>query len=532
MTELFSGPFRILTGMVPSWRPWLISLLSFVFFLALSPQLPAVAVTEAASRLESESRTIDLPSIALPEGGSPFQTFFPKVLAAGATSTDLAITQSDAPEPVTAGTQLTFTITVTNATSTPAKKVIVVDTLDPNVDFNNSSECELTVPPTDPVTLTCDLGTIPGGQNKIFDVTVDVPPDVADGTTLTNNVVVSSDGIEQTPSDNEADETTQVVTEADLAVDISELDPPAIAGEPLTYRVTVDNLGPSDSQDVELVNTFTLPAGVSLAALPGGCSESVPDIVTCSLGTVDAGASAQVELTLALGPDAAKNDTISLISAASSLLPTPDPTPGNDDDNIDTTITTEADLVVTVSDDLDPVAAGTSFTYSVQVKNLGPSDSQDIEVVNTLALPAGAVIASVPSGCVQGPSNVLTCDVGVLGVNATADIAIDVSLDASLPAGESVSNNAVALSAQTADPTPGDNDVTESTLVKADSDLSIEITESADPVNVGSQLEYEVTVNNGGPSDAQNVEVTNALTLPTDVTVSSTSGCSNDPNGA
>ncbi|MCH7653712.1 MAG: DUF11 domain-containing protein, partial [Chloroflexi bacterium] len=525
MTELFSGPFRILTGMVPSWRPWLISLLSFVFFLALSPQLPAVAVTEAASRLESVSPAIDLPSIALPEGGSTFGATVPKFLAATSTPIELTIGQTDSADPVMAGDQLTFTITVTNATSTPAKKVIVVDTLDSNVTFV-TSDGNCTEGPIG--TLTCDLGTVP--MERIFDVTVDVPADVADGTTLANHVEVSGEGIEQTPGDNTHIENTQVVAEADLSVVIFELDPPAIAGEPLTYRVTVNNAGPSEAQAVELVNSFTLPTGVDFQlSLPSGCSESA-DVVTCDLGTIAAGGQVQKEITLTLDPAAAKGDGISIISVVSST--TGDPESSNNTDSEDTEITTEADLSVAVTELDPPAIAGEPWTYTVTVNNAGPSDSQDVELENTFSLPAGVDFAlPLPSGCSE-IADVVTCVLGTVAAGAEVQKELTLDLDPATVDGVSVTIDSTVSSVPTQDPNSGNDSDIVVTEVDTDSDLSIEVTDSPDPVTVGSQLVYTVTVQNGGPSDAQNVQVTNLLTLPAEVDVNSTNGCNNDPDGS
>jgi uncharacterized repeat protein (TIGR01451 family) len=60
-------------------------------------------------------------------------------------------------------------------------------------------------------------------------------------------------------------------------------------------------------------------------------------------------------------------------------------------------------------------------------------------------------------------------------------------------------------------------------------DLTITKTGSPDPVVVDQNITYTITVNNAGPSDAQDVVVTD--TLPSGVTFVSTSGCAGDPNG-
>jgi uncharacterized repeat protein (TIGR01451 family) len=65
--------------------------------------------------------------------------------------------------------------------------------------------------------------------------------------------------------------------------------------------------------------------------------------------------------------------------------------------------------------------------------------------------------------------------------------------------------------------------------VTAEADLSVTKTTNKETVAGGDTLVYTVTVNNAGPSDAQNVVVND--TLPPGVTFVSTSGCAEDPNG-
>src|SRR3989441_1136658 len=66
------------------------------------------------------------------------------------------------------------------------------------------------------------------------------------------------------------------------------------------------------------------------------------------------------------------------------------------------------------------------------------------------------------------------------------------------------------------------NEPNETSVVIAQADLSITKTDNPDPVNAGATLTYTVTVTNGGPSTAANVQVTD--NLPAGVTLQSASG--------
>src|SRR5207237_7364968 len=57
-----------------------------------------------------------------------------------ATSADLSVTKTDAPDPVTAGTNLTYTITVSNAGSSDAQGVSLTDAVPAGTTFVSASQ--------------------------------------------------------------------------------------------------------------------------------------------------------------------------------------------------------------------------------------------------------------------------------------------------------------------------------------------------------------------------------------------------------
>ncbi|MCB1810171.1 MAG: DUF11 domain-containing protein [Candidatus Competibacteraceae bacterium] len=111
----------------------------------------------------------------------------------------------------------------------------------------------------------------------------------------------------------------------------------------------------------------------------------------------------------------------------------------------------------------------------------------------------------------------------------TAEFTVPTALDdateyyVSIPAGAITDSNGNAFAGFT------DNATWSFTTRSFAADLSISKTDSADPVLAGSTLIYTLTVNNAGPDTAENVVVTD--NLPTGVTLVSTSGCAEDPNG-
>jgi uncharacterized repeat protein (TIGR01451 family) len=83
-------------------------------------------------------------------------------VAQSATSADLSVTKSDSPDPVGAGSALTYTIVVSNAGPDPASAVMVIDSLPKAVTFVSADASQGSCKNISQTT-TCDLGTIAAG---------------------------------------------------------------------------------------------------------------------------------------------------------------------------------------------------------------------------------------------------------------------------------------------------------------------------------------------------------------------------------
>jgi len=121
-----------------------------------------------------------------------------------------------------------------------------------------------------------------------------------------------------------------VVDQADLSISKVDSPDPVVAGNILTYTVTVFNAGPNTAQTV--VVTDTLPAGVVFLST-AGCAEDPGGVPNCTLGSIPAGGSAQYTISVAVNPQ-----TLGVISNSVSVAAATQDPEGNNNAVSETTI--------------------------------------------------------------------------------------------------------------------------------------------------------------------------------------------------
>jgi uncharacterized repeat protein (TIGR01451 family) len=166
-----------------------------------------------------------------------------------------------------------------------------------------------------------------------------------------------------------------------------------------------------------------------------------------------------------------------------------------------------ADLAISKSDSPDPVTVGNNVTYTITVTNNGPATATGVNVSDML--PAGETFVSVtPSqGSCTGTSTI-SCALGSLANGGSATVTLVVT-----PTQTGGISNTASVAANELDPNLNDNSATQVTTVNAvpSADLSVTKSDSPDPVTVGNNLTYTITVTNKGPSTATGVTLTDPL---------------------
>jgi CSLREA domain-containing protein/uncharacterized repeat protein (TIGR01451 family) len=387
-------------------------------------------------------------------------------------------TDSADPDPIIAGTDLTYTIRFTNHGPSDAQSVTLTDSL-PNEllgeRFCTGDGCSVTG--TSPAwTGATNLGKVPAGAERVVVITTQVNPSTPEGTVLHNEATVASTTTDPGPRANTATQDTNVITKADPKVLKSD-DDPVIAGNQVTYTIEVTNDGPSDAQAMQV--TDTLPSTLTNASY---CTGSNCQTFTqawsgsVALGVIPAGGKQFVRIRATVPPNTPPSPpTIDNTASASSS--TFDPDLSNNADTEPTTVITRADLSITKGGPIGEripgyAQVGDRLTYTLTAGNAGPSYAQSVTVADNLPSKLGDVRYCVGTGCaVSGSSPAWTgsINIGAIEVGGSREVKVGGIANslagspfsfAAEPTGNfgpAITNPSGSVSSPTQDPSPSNN---------------------------------------------------------------------------
>jgi uncharacterized protein len=198
---------------------------------------------------------------------------------------DLAITKTDAPDPVLAGNNLTYTIVVTN-TGAMTSFIDVSDTLPAGTTFQSltTSDFSCTTPAVGASgSILCQRPSMASpSDSRMLTLVVNVDPSTPKNTVISNTAAVKpthcTPPCDSDPNNDMSTADTTVDTAADLSMLKTAKPDPVPAGNLIGYTLTVTNNGPSTAQDVMI--TDTIPAGTTFdSAIPssGSCVTPPPN---------------------------------------------------------------------------------------------------------------------------------------------------------------------------------------------------------------------------------------------------------------
>lgn len=428
-------------------------------------------------------------------------------------TTDLRITQIDQTDPLNAGEQQVYTLTVFNDGPNDATGVVVTDTLPTGVTFlsgdveGNPAAVGYDVGTN---TVTATVGALANGATAEITLTVELASDFEGPLTNTASVAAVPN-TDPDPSNNTTDEETAVNRVVDLAIGKIAVGD-AVAGGTFSYTVEVTNSGPGDARGVTVSDTLvselafvSLDAGTSGATVTENGQE-----LTFDLGTLPAGQTASFSFDVSLASSAGEtvNNAVTVATADTDSDAT------NDLDDVTVNVQREVDLMIEKSVDLTTAVPGADqLVYTITVSHAAGSLSDAIDVVVTDVLPAGlsGQLIDAPTADAtdfDSATRTATVSFGALSVGESRSFTITADIAAELT-GE-LANPASVVSSVT-DENPADNDDDATTTLTPEFDVAVTKLVDDETPGPGATVTYGIEVTNSGPSVATGVSVTDVV---------------------
>ncbi|HKS22402.1 MAG TPA: C25 family cysteine peptidase, partial [Thermoanaerobaculia bacterium] len=387
---------------------------------------------------------------------------------------DMAVTIAQSTSLPTAGSNITYTQTVSNLGSSTAVNPTYSFTIPPNTTFQSMGAppagWTCIVPPVNGTgTITCSAASLAAGASPAWpSVVVKVNAGTAAGTTITATPSVASSTQDPYTPNNTASVTSTVVAAgtADVAVTIASSPDPLSPGEFYNYTVVAKNNGNSAAANVAV--SIPLPAGTNFRTLtpPAGWSCTTPAVgaggtINCTIASLAVGASATFTPQVQVNTTTASGTTLNITTTITTT--TAQTITSNDTASTSNLVTarTNADVAIVKTDSPDPVGDGQLITYRLAVTNNGPAIATNVTINEPL--PAGVLyISSNPSiGSCAGTSTI-NCALGTLPVGNTQYVNIVVQAN-----GTGVVTNTATASRTETDPVASNNSSTANTTVLA-----------------------------------------------------------------
>ncbi len=462
-----------------------------------------------------------------------------------ATDTDTIITRADLrlvksvvdPPGLVAGTSSTYNLAITNlgpstSRATLAQPIVVRDSLPATVSYVSATDIAATP------TFTCSHDNAPTGgivtctrtTDMLLNATSNIRIVVAVPSGLTGNLtntgtVTPQITTDPTPGNNTSTITSPIVERADLGITKTALGP-NVPGEPTTYRLRVTNNGPGDAT-VRIQDT--LPPGLTFRSSSNvsgnwNCvASTVPDPVPgfrCDLVgklTFTTPTPNFVEVDVLV--DTAASVTGTVINTATVSTTAQDTNPNNNTATAPLTFIGVADVALTKSSSGTAVPGG-PITWTINVANLGPSDSQGPVRVED-SLPAG-IIGPVTAGgagwsCSTDVALKVTCmKAAALAAGANSNITLTAVIDPTSGGPNSIVNSATVFPTSLESNNPSDPKTANNT----DSDVvtlsqpAVTLTKAVSNATPqpGDVFTYTMTLTNAvGAAPAYNMKVSDVV---------------------
>jgi uncharacterized repeat protein (TIGR01451 family) len=323
---------------------------------------------------------------------------------------DLRIVKSATPSQVTAGENITYTLTLINLGPMAAQNVVLTDAVPLNTTFLSARVASgtgwtQTLPAVGATgNVVFSKASVAVNETTTFEIVVktNVIPGALT-TSIVNTATVISPTRDPNLSDNTSSTTTPVAQpqSADLRITKTVAPVQFTAGGDLTYTLTSTNLGPTTAQNVRLNDP--LPANTTFvsAQAPAGWTSTLPPVggtgsVIFRKASVAVAETATFQIVVRVNVSAAGVSIPLITNTATVESSTTDPLLSNNTATAFSTLSQpppSADLSITKSAPPGVIFVGEPVSYRLTVRNAGPSVAQNVTAQDVL--PAGTRFVSV-----------------------------------------------------------------------------------------------------------------------------------------
>ncbi len=412
------------------------------------------------------------------------------------------ITKADTPDPVNINAFLTYIINVTNNGDDTALNVTVMDAFPHGVNFSLGQPSPVIRNDT------FSLSNMIPNQSILVNLTVNVTGNFANASVINNTANATfTDAFNTSITNTSAVQQTTVrgypnlaVTKADAGFD------PVTRFTQFNYTVRINNTGNDTALNVTLTETY--PQGVIFVASQPAASVGNN---TWALGNLSPGSTFLVNITLnytgSLANGTVINNTVNttFVNSQGLAVNSNHSQVNNSVGALENTTTRGLpNQSVIKSDSADPVTRFTQFNYTVRINNTGDDTAVNVTLVETY--PEGvAFVTAVPA--VNVGNNTWT--LGNLSPGGVFQVNITLEYNGSL-ANATVINNSVnvtLVNVQGSSVFTNSTIATQNTTTRGRPLLSMNKTDSSDPVARGGNVNYTITISNAGDDTALNVSV-------------------------
>jgi uncharacterized repeat protein (TIGR01451 family) len=477
--------------------------------LAAGGTYPSITVT--ANVLQTAPSTVTNTAIVGGGGEVNLANDTATNVAAVVSSADLSVTNAASPDPVAAGSNITYTQVITNNGPSAADNATLVEVVPANttlVSMVAPAGWTCTTPGVGGTgNVVCTTLTMAGSTAATFSMVVKVNAATANGTVITDTATVSSSVSDPNSGNNTASASTVVGTtaQAELTVTNVASPNPVVAGNNITYTQVVTNTGSAAATTATFSEPTPTPVAdvtfVSVSAPSGWTCTSPP--VSCTNPSVAAGSVGTFIVVYTINSGTASGTVISDTATVNATNQAFGASSATATDVVSSA--TQANLALsTVGTPLN-VFPGNNITYTQTVTNNGPAAASAVNF--TEAIPANTTFVSVsaPVGWTCTTTTSVVCTDPTMAANASADIIVVVNLAPSVTVATITANSSVSAT------NSATSNTTVVTNVVVTCDIAVTNSGTPSPVTAGSNITYTQVVTNNGPSNCASATFTESF---------------------